>query len=525
MGDLAADIDTINLAHIIDGHPDDRVALICRNRPTTYGDLRTSVGRLRAGLLALGVEPGDRVAMACANNRHFVEAYLAVVGMGAIAVPVNPTSPPPELQRELMAVEPVLLVVEPFGVATVSGLDRSALATLRHVVLTEPPASGSSELPSLADLAADEPAPIVDVAPDTTAVMMFTSGTAGSSRPAMLSHRNLLANIEQGRSSPVHIEPDDVVYGVLPLFHIFGLNVMLGMTMAMGARLVLVQRFDPSTAADSIRDRGVTVLPGAPPMWVAFAHFDELPAETFSRVRIALSGASKLPPSVARICEERFGLQIAEGYGLTEAAPVVTSSSGLAGGPRYGSVGRALDGVEVRLVGPDGNDVLVGDVGEILVRGDNVFQGYFRDPETTARVLDADGWLHTGDMATADDDGWLYLVDRAKDLIIVSGFNVFPAEVEEVLASHPAVAEAGVVGVPHPHTGEAVKAFVALAPGAQIDEETLIDHACDHLARYKCPTKVLFVDELPRNISGKLVRRHLADTVLDDTVLDDTGSI
>lgn len=513
---LVGDLDTaINLAHILDGHPDDRVALIYRNRPTTYGDVRSVVGRLRAGLRSLGVEPGDRVVMACANNEHFVASYLAVVGIGAIAVPVNPTSPPAELQRELQAVEPLLLVLEPFGLATLAGIDREAVGSLRHVVLTE--AAAESSLPCLADLTVGEPVPIVDVDPDTTAVMMFTSGTAGSSRPAMLSHRNLLANIRQSLSAPVHIEADDVVYGVLPLFHIFGLNVMLGLTLAVGARLVLVQRFDPSTAADSIRDRGVTVLPGAPPLWVAFAHFDELPADTFSRVRIALSGASKLPPSVARTCEERFGLRISEGYGLTEAAPVVTSSAGLAGGPRYGSVGRALEGVEVRLVGPDGADVLVGDVGEILVRGENVFKGYFRDPETTARVLDDDGWLHTGDMATADDDGWLYLVDRAKDLIIVSGFNVFPAEVEEVLTSHPAVAEAGVIGVPHPHTGEAVKAFVALEPGAEIDEEALIDHASEQLARYKCPTKVLFVDELPRNISGKLVRRHLTETVLDDT--------
>lgn len=523
MGEIDLGAGPTNLAHIVDGHPAESVALICRNRPTTYGQLRDTVGRLRTGLRDLGIEPGDRVAMACSNNRHFVEAYLAIIGIGAVAVPVNPTSPPPELQRELGAVEPVALLLEPFGLGILDALDRGALGSLRHVILTEPPASGPGELPSLVEIAAgvgdgehDAVTPILDVDPDTTAVMMFTSGTAGSSRPAMLSHRNLLANLVQSRTSPVHIESSDVVYGVLPLFHIFGLNVMLGLTLAQGASLVLVQRFDPSTAADSIRDRGVTVLPGAPPLWVAFAHFDELPADTFSTVRIALSGASKLPPSVAQRCEERFGLRIAEGYGLTEAAPVVTSSSGLPDGPRYGSVGRALDGVEVRLVGPDGVDALVGDVGEILVRGDNVFQGYFRDPETTARVLDEHGWLHTGDMATTDDDGWLYLVDRAKDLIIVSGFNVFPAEVEEVLSSHPAVAEAGVVGVPHPHTGEAVKAFVALHPGADVDEEALIDFACDHLARYKCPTKVLFVDELPRNISGKLVRRHLADTVLED---------
>jgi long-chain acyl-CoA synthetase len=249
-------------------------------------------------------------------------------------------------------------------------------------------------------------------------------------------------------------------------------------------------------------------------MWIAFAHFDELPSDSFATVRIALSGASRLPPAVAMRCEERFGLRIAEGYGLTEASPIVTSSAGME--PRYGSVGHSVAGVEVRLIGDDGHDVVAGDTGEIWVRGPNVFQGYYREPEATARVLDEDGWLHTGDLATVDDDGWLYLVDRSKDLIIVSGFNVYPAEVEDVLASHPAVAEVGVIGVAHPHTGEAVKAFVVLAPDGSLDEETLIDYASHYLARYKCPTKVIFVDELPHSINGKLLRRHLEASVLAD---------
>jgi long-chain acyl-CoA synthetase len=520
----------LNLAHLADHHPADRVALISRNLPTTYGELRDQAAKLRGGLTGLGVAPGDRVAILCGNTRQFVISYLATVGVGAIAVPLNPASPAPELERELIAVEPVALIADHQPLGTWTHIDPFAVPSVRHVVAAEPGSpvrNGSGAAPAgavpLDDLLDSESVPIVDVDPDATAVMMFTSGTAGAPRAAMLSHRNLLSNIEQGLSSPVHTEADDVVYGVLPLFHIFGLNVMLGVTLSVGATLLLVQRFDPLTAAESIVQRKVTVLPGAPPMWVAFAHFDEIPDDTFASVRIALSGASRLPVAVARRCEERFGLRIAEGYGLTEASPVVTSSTTTGGAPKYGSVGRALTGVEIRIVGADGAPALVGDVGEVHVRGPNVFQGYYRDPEVTARVLDADGWLHTGDLATVDDDGWLYLVDRAKDLVIVSGFNVFPAEVEEVLAMHPAVAEVGVIGVPHPHTGEAVKAFVALAEGADVDEETLIEFAGDHLARYKCPSKVLFVDELPRNISGKLVRRHLDNTVLDDAVLDDTA--
>jgi long-chain acyl-CoA synthetase len=323
----------------------------------------------------------------------------------------------------------------------------------------------------------------------------------------MLSHGNLLANLDQGRSANVRIEPDDVVYGVLPMFHIFGLNVVLGLTLARGATLVLVQRFDPSTALDTIRERKVTVVPGAPPLWLAFSHFDDAPADSFESVRLALTGAAKMPEEAIRRIKERFGLDVSEGYGLTEASPVVTSSAGMP--IRPGSVGKALEGVDVRLVDGRGDDVLQGDAGEVWVKGPNVFQGYLDAPEHTAKVLTADGWLRTGDIATADADGYLYLVDRAKDLIIVSGFNVYPAEVEEVLGEHPGVAEVGVIGVPHPHHGEAVKAFVVAQPGVHLEEDQLIEWCTDHLARYKCPGKVLFVDELPRNVSGKLLRRSL----------------
>jgi long-chain acyl-CoA synthetase len=204
---------------------------------------------------------------------------------------------------------------------------------------------------------------------------------------------------------------------------------------------------------------------------------------------------------------ERFGVAIAEGYGLTEASPVVTSSAGLP--PRFGSAGKVLAGVELRLVDEDGGDALVGDVGQVWVRGRNVFAGYLDDPDATARVLTPDGWLRTGDIGVCDDDGWLYLVDRAKDLVIVSGFNVYPAEVEEVLAEHPGVAEVGVTGVPNDATGEAVVAFVVREQGSGVDEAELGDHARRHLARYKCPSRIVFVDQLPRNPMGKLLRREL----------------
>ena len=494
----------MNLASIIDRHPADHVALISRGRETSYGALREQVAAFRSGLAGLGVHEGDRVALLIGNNRHFVVSYLAVLGLGAVAVPLNPTSPAAEIERELVAVSAVAVVVGPSAVPSWKHVDMSVVSTVQHVILAEGELEGAVPMDALTH---DAPAPVVDLAPDALAVLIFTSGTAGSPRAAMLSHGNLLANISQANTAGSAITPADVVYGVLPMFHIFGLNVVLGIALSAGATVVLVQRFDPSTALETIRERRVTVMPGAPPLWVAFASFEDAPSDSFASVRNASTGAAKMPEDAIRRLRDRFGLELSEGYGLTEASPVVTSSRGIE--MRVGSVGRVLDGIQVRLVDDNGEDVLDGDAGEIWVQGPNVFHGYLDDTEATARVLTDDGWLRTGDIAVTDEDGYLYLIDRAKDLIIVSGFNVYPKEVEDVLMEYPGVVEVGVIGVPHPHTGEAVKAFVVAAPGVHLDEDAIIDHCMDELARYKCPSKVIFVDQLPRNVSGKLLRREL----------------
>jgi len=497
----------VNLAHIIDAHPADRVAIISRGRATTYGVLREQVDHVRGGLARLGVVSGDRVVLMCSNGRFFVDMYLAVLGLGAVAVPLNPASPAPELEREIATVGAKVVVVEPSAAAAWSLIDRSLVPTVETVIATEVDTVPGADL-VFYELLTAAPVVVVDVPADHVAVLIFTSGTAGSPRAAMLSHGNLQSNLDLIRASGAGMVAGDVVYGVLPAFHIFGLNVVLGMSLACGATVVLVQRFDPSTALDTIRERQVTVIPGAPPLWLAFSHFDDAPADSFASVRLALTGAAKMPEEAMRRLHDKFGLVLLEGYGLTEASPVVTSSAGLP--QKVGSVGKVLNGLEVRVVDEHGDDALLGDAGEVWVRGPSVFLGYLDEPEATAKVLGSDGWLRTGDLAVTDDDGFLYLVDRAKDLIIVSGFNVYPAEVEEVLSEHPAVKEVGVVGVPHPHTGEAVKAFVVLESGATAHEDTLVSWCLDHLARYKCPAKILFVDELPRNVSGKLLRRSLA---------------
>jgi long-chain acyl-CoA synthetase len=242
-------------------------------------------------------------------------------------------------------------------------------------------------------------------------------------------------------------------------------------------------------------------------MWTAWATLRGADPEALRTVRLAVSGAAPLPAETRRSIGERFGVVLDEGYGLTEASPVVTSGSGV--GAPEGSIGVPVPGCQVRLVEAGGDDALVGDAGEIWIRGPNVFQGYWNDPEATRAAIDEEGWLHTGDVAVVDDDGYLFLVDRVKDLIIVSGFNVYPAEVESVLTQHHGVADAAVVGVPHPYTGEAVKAYVVANEGASVDEDELIEHCNRYLARYKCPDKVLFVDELPHGQAGKLLRRAL----------------
>lgn len=501
----------MNLASIVDGHEDGRPAIVSRGRTTDYGTLRSQIDGFRGSLIELGVRRNDRVALVCGNSRAFVVSYLATVGLGAIAVPLNPLAPSPELQRELEVVTPTLVVLEASGMPSFSGLLTDRLPGLRHVVLTDRQSAASIpdsiESHSFDEMTSGTPTPVVDVDDRQPAVLVFTSGTAGSPRAAILTHRNLLANIEQNRRMPDHVRADDVVFGVLPVFHIFGLNVVIGMSLDAGACVVLVQRFDPVTAVETIGQRGVTVVPGAPPVWVAWSMLEGFEPSHFASVRLALTGAARTPADVADRLSEKFGISLREGYGLTEASPVVTSSVGV--DVRRESVGRVVPGVEVRVVDSDGSDIIAGDSGEVLVRGENVFVGYWNDPESTSRVLDDEGWLHTGDIATVDGDGYLYLLDRAKDLIIVSGFNVFPAEVEEVLMRHPAVREAGVIGVPHPQTGESVRAYVVLNEGTETDEDALIDHCHDHVARYKCPNKVLIVDSLPHNHFGKLLRRSL----------------
>jgi long-chain acyl-CoA synthetase len=506
----------VNLAALVEGHPGERPALYDRGSWHSWGEIRRRSAATAGGLGRMGVGPGQRVAIAWPTSVDFVVAYLAVLASGAVAVPLNPNSPVAELARELEVVTPTVFLAGGAAAEGAAALD----ATLAAPPLFVLPASweelsAAPAGPTGGD-GPDAALPVVDRGEDEIAVLLFTSGTSGAAKAAMLTHGNLGANLRQMLALPGEIvRADDVSLAAVPLFHVFGLNVALGLSLASGAALVLEERFDARESLHVVGELGVTNLLGVPTMfaaWLALARADPEVAASrpLAGVRRAISGAAALPGEVAAGFEAAFGVPLWQGYGLTEAAPAVSTSLGT-GRNRAGSVGQPLPGVSVRLVDEAGEDVLAGDPGEIWVQGPNVFAGYFGDPEGSLEVLTPEGWLRTGDIGVVGDEGDLFVVDRSKDLVIVSGFNVYPAEVENVVASLAGVAEAVMVGQSDPETGEAVEVVIVRSPGAVVSEEEVRAHCRSLLARYKCPTRVRFVAELPRGLAGKALRRALRE--------------
>jgi long-chain acyl-CoA synthetase len=479
----------VNLATIINDHDDDRLALIEGDLRLTYGELRRRVDSMRARLATAGIGIDDPLAVLAGNTADFAVTALAGLGLGARIVPVRPGSPLPELERKLVSVRPRLLVLGEAGSWIVE----------RDLDLGVP----LLDLATDAETSAEDAPPVVDRDADDIAFLMLTSGVASDAKVAMLSHGNL-AWAQQAimNRGDLGLQPDDVSLGVLPFSHIFGLNLVLLATLRVGGSVVLQHRFDEVESLELVKKYGITTLAGAPPMWQRWARADA-PDDSMESIRHTSSGAAALPLAVFEAIRDRFGIEVAEGYGLTESSSLVTWSRGIAVRPT--SVGKPIEGCEVVLVEPDGTPVDPGDTGEVVVRSPGVFKGYLDSPELTEAVLTDDGWFWTGDVGVFDEDGYLYLVDRIKDLIIVSGFNVYPSEVEGVLMQHPAVRGAVVVGEADVDTGETVVAHVL----GSVDEDELHEWACANLSRYKCPTSYRFVDELPVAPTGKLIRREL----------------
>jgi long-chain acyl-CoA synthetase len=484
----------------------DKAALVFQGRAYSYDELDGWVDATAAALTDLGVSRGDRVALVAGNVPEFVHALYGTMRAGAVACPVNVQLTPEEIGPILSDAGASVAVVElPYLTGVLAVRDR--VPTLRTVlVIGGPPAPAGTVSLEEIQQAAGEP-PTIETEAGDLALLAYTSGTTDAPKGAMLTHGNLVANLDQLAAVPALAEAsEDVVLMALPAFHIFGLNAVLGFALRAGATVVLVERFDAAETLDLVTRAGVTILPGAPPMFSAWlGQAGSAGPQAFRGVRLAVSGAAPLPREVLAAFRDRFGVTIWEGYGLTEAAPCVTTNA-LGPEARAGSIGLPLPGLQVRLVDEDGEDADEDDPGEIWVRGPNVFAGYWSRPEASSNAL-GDGWLRTGDVAVRDADGYLSIVDRKKDLIIVSGFNVYPVEVEAALQSHPDVVEAAVVGMPDPRTGEAVQAWAVTGQG--LDEPALLEYLRGRLARFKLPTEIRIVDELPHHVTGKVLRRKL----------------
>ena len=494
---MSTDPRTSNLSQLVAAAAErtpEKAALIHGTRSTTWAELERDVAAFAAAMTARGLDAGDRVALLLGNVPEFVVAYFGSLRAGLVAVPVSTALTAPELAGVLEESGARAAICSRTAAELVASV-RGGLGDLQHVVVADQSfdefvASGRDELTVSAGGGED------------LAVLLFTSGTSGRPRGAMLTHRALLANLDQcAQISPAPVQSDDVVLAALPFAHVYGLNATLGMVAKVAATAVLVERFDPVDTLAEVKRHGVTTVPGAPPMWLAWSLLPDV-GDALAGLRMAVSGAAPLPADVLARLLERTGSPVYEGYGLTETAPVLTTTL-MSPSVKAGSVGRAIPGVELTLV-----DSRPDDIGEIAAKGPNLFSGYWPDG---AGCPGDDGWFRTGDLGYWDDDGDLFIAGRSKELILVSGFNVYPREVEDVLVAHPDIAEAAVVPIPHPYTGESVKAFVVLENGAELGAEDVVAWCARRLARFKCPTAVEICSELPHTSTGKVAKGALSE--------------
>lgn len=494
----------------------DRLALIDADRTVSWVGLDARVDELARGMTGLGFRGGHRVVIAMTNSIEFVATYLAVVRSGMVAVPVNPEATAAALAAIVADSRARLCFADASSASTVreafrlvdglhsaDGPSPAYAPTHRLVVADVNPEAGEV---AYGDLTESAGRVVTPRDPELLAVLLYTAGTSIHPRGAMLTHRALLANIDQTSATiPPPVGPDDVVLGVLPLFHAYGLNAVLGQVLRHGATLAIGKRLHPDETLRLVEDAAVTCVPVAPAVVTAWASRDDL-ERRLSSVTKVLSGAAPLAEDVVARFESRTGLRVEQGYGLTEAAPVVTSTLGTAM-RKPGSSGRPVPGVEVRVSDGDGNDVHVDDPGEIWVRGENLFSGYWPEGEHAP----VDGWLRTGDVGFLDSDGDLFMVDRLDELVTVSGFNVYPAEVENVVLELDEVAECAVIGVADLPAEKSVVAYVVASPGTDTTglEDTVTAHCRERLARFKVPAAVRLVPRLPHSATGKVAKDRL----------------
>ena len=477
----------------------DRVAIRMSDQTIDYRTLDGASSRVAALLTARGLGPGARVGIMLPNVPEFAVVYYGVLRAGGVVVPLNP----------LLKSREVAYYLDDSGASVifmwhgVAGEIADGVAKAGAEAIVVDPASFAGLL------AAAAPAgEVVDRAFDHTAVILYTSGTTGQPKGAELTHANLVTNVEVTGNDLLHLGPEDVIFGGLPLFHSFGQTCTLNAAVAAGACLTLLPRFDPAQALRTLADHGATVFAGVPTMYGALLQVRDRAEYDVSALRLCISGGAAMPVEVLRRFEDAFGCMVLEGYGLSETSPVASFNH-----PdrerKPGSIGTPIRGVEMRVVDEAGVEVPQGEVGEIAIRGHNVMKGYWNKPEATAQAISEEGWFRTGDIGRVDEDGYFFIVDRKKDLIIRGGYNIYPREVEEVLYEHPDVAEAAVIGFPHAELGEEVGAAVVVKPGATVTPDELRAYAKAQVAAYKYPRRVWLVDALPKTSTGKILKREI----------------
>lgn len=488
-----------------------RAAYVYNGNETTFEELYDQARSVAAYLADQGMGPGDHVAVLLGNSPEFVIAYYGILLSGAAVVPINPLYTPHEIEFILQNSGAQMAIAMSAHVPAFEALC-PRLPDLKMVVLagieevSAPWAVPFSKM--TAHTNAGWRAPIVDG--EDLAVILYTSGTTGTPKGAMLTHRNMASNAD-AISEYLGVEKEDRFVTVLPMFHVFCMTVCLNAPIATGGTMLIMPRFSPKDVGALIREQQATIFAGVPTMYNFLMQQPDTTAEDLASLRICVSGGASLPVALLHGFEKRFGKVVSEGYGLSEAAPV-TAFNPVKGVRKPGSVGIDIPGVTNKVVDAEGNELPRGEVGELIVQGPNVMKGYLNLPEDTAAALRG-GWLYTGDVAYMDEDGYVFIVDRKKDMILVGGYNVYPREVEEVLYTHPLVVEAAVIGAPDENFGERVQAYVVRKDESLTDNE-LREHCRKDLARYKVPVDIIFVEELPKNTTGKILRRALKDRVL-----------
>ncbi len=488
------------------------VAMSIGDTDIPYAALDEMARRFAGALSKLGVGRGQHVALMLPNVPQFSIAYFGVHYAGGVVVPLNVLLTPDEIAYHLDDSDAVALVVwEGFLEQAQAGFNRAGGCKQLIVAKADPKDASAPEGALSMTALVGGATPVTDLPdtmPDDTAVILYTSGTTGRPKGAELTQFNLFYNAQYTATRLLPLDASSVALTTLPLFHSFGQTVMHNAVLFAGGRIVLLPRFDAKTAFELMQKHKVNLFAGVPTMYFALLHFPEAQEYDVGSLRYCASGGSAMPVEVMKAFDEKYKVNILEGYGLSETSPVA-SFNVLDRPKKAGSIGLPIWGVEFRLADTDGNIVDKADApGEIQIKGHNVMKGYYKRPEVNAETI-KDGWFATGDIATRDAEGYYYIVDRKKDMVIRGGFNVYPREIEEVLYAHPAVAEAAVVGVPHERHGEEVKAVIALKAGQTATADDIIAYCKQHLAAYKYPRIVEFLDALPKGPTGKILKREL----------------